>query len=153
MQASSTAKEFSMTGYASSQSASSTLSAGTAHYPAWLRTVLWVDGITGLASGLMSVAAADFQGTLLGLPAAVVQTSGLVVLGFVALIALLLAKPQPPLWGLRTLVAGNALWVVASIVVVELHLPTLNTLGVAYVLLQAGFVGALAYLQARAMRK
>ncbi|OYT90244.1 MAG: hypothetical protein CFE43_19120 [Burkholderiales bacterium PBB3] len=142
-----------MSSYASSPSRTSTLSAGTALYPAWLRTVLWVDAATGLASGLSSLAAPDMQATLLGLPAALVQASGAVVLAFVALIALLLlAKPQPPLWGLRTLVAGNALWVVASVVVVELHWPTLNALGVAYVLLQAGFVAVLAGLQARAMR-
>ena len=141
-----------MSGYASSQSQASTLSASSARYPAWLRTVLWVDGITGLASGLMSLAASDFQATLLGLPAALVQASGVLVLGFVALIALLLAQPQPPRWGLRTLVAGNALWVVASVVVVELHWPTLNALGVAYVLAQAGFVAVLAGLQARAAR-
>ena len=142
-----------MSSYASSPSHGSTLSAGAARYPAWLRTVLWVDGITGLVSGLSSLAAPDMQATLLGLPAALVQISGLLVLGFVALIAaLLLAKPQPPLWGLRTLVAGNALWVVASVVVVELYWPTLNGLGVAYVLLQAAFVAVLAYLQARAMK-
>lgn len=141
-----------MSGYASSQSNASTLSAGTARYPAWLRTVLWVDGITGLVSGLMGLAASDFQATLLGLPAALVQVSGVVVLGFVALIALLLAQPQPPRWGLRALVVGNALWVVASVVVVELQWPTLNALGVAYVLLQAAFVGVLAGLQFKAMK-
>ncbi|APW45012.1 hypothetical protein RS694_19770 [Rhodoferax saidenbachensis] len=127
--------------------------AGTARYPAWLRTVLWVDGITGLASGLMGLAASDLQATLLGLPGALVQASAMVVLVFVALIAVLLAKSQVPALGLRTLVVGNALWVAASVMVVELHWPTLNALGVAYVLLQAGFVGALAYLQARAMRR
>ena len=141
-----------MSSYASSQSQPNNLSTSSARYPAWLRTVLWVDGITGLASGLMGLAASDYQATLLGLPAALLQTSGAVVLGFVALIALLLTKPQPPLWGLRTLVAGNALWVVASVVVVELHWPTLNALGVAYVLAQAGFVAVLAGLQARAAR-
>jgi len=141
-----------MSGYATSQSQASTLSAGTARYPAWLRTVLWVDGITGLVSGLMGLAASDFQATLLGLPAALVQGSGVVVLGFVALIALLLAQPQPPRWGLRALVVGNALWVVASAVVVELQWPTLNALGVAYVLLQAAFVGVLAGLQFKAMK-
>lgn len=141
-----------MSSYASSQSQPNNLSASSARYPAWLRSVLWVDGITGLASGLMSLAASDFQATLLGLPATLVQASGVLVLGFVALIALLLTKPQPPLWGLRTLAAGNALWVVASVVVVELHWPTLHPLGVAYVLAQAGFVAVLASLQARAAR-
>jgi len=141
-----------MSGYATSQSQASTLSAGTARYPAWLRTVLWVDGITGLVSGLMGLAASDFQATLLGLPAALVQGSGVLVLGFVVLIALLLAQSQPPRWGLRALVVGNALWVVASVVVVELQWPTLNALGVAYVLLQAAFVGVLAGLQFKAMK-
>lgn len=144
-----------MTGYASSNSFTPApdTGKGNTRYPAWLRTVLWIDGATGLASGAMQLAVPEFLGNLYGLPAALIQASAVVVLVFVALIAVLLARPQVPLLGLRTLVAGNALWVVGSVAVVELQFQTLTALGVAYVVLQAGFVGTLAYLQARAMRR
>jgi hypothetical protein len=114
-----------------------------------LRTVLWVDGLTGLASGAMQLAAPQWLGELYGLPATLIQLSAVTVLVFVALIAALLAKPEPSAWGLRTLVVGNVLWVVAS-VAVAVQVTTLTPMGIAYVLLQAGFVALLAYLQGRA---
>ena len=111
--------------------------------------MLWVDGLTGLPSGAMQLSAPQWLGDLYGLPATLIQFSAAIVLVFVALIATLLAKPQLPLWGLRTLVLGNGLWVVASLAVAE-QVESISTVGLAYVLLQAGFVALLAYLQGRA---
>jgi len=138
-----------MTSYAPSHTFTPTPAARAPRYPAWLRTVLWVDGLTGLASAAMQLTAPQWLGDLYGLPATLIQLSAGLVLVFVALIAALLFRPEHFAWGLRTLVVGNGLWVVASLAVAE-YVQTISTLGLAYVLLQAGFVGLLAYLQARA---
>ena len=135
-----------MTSYAPSAPFTPKPAAFAPRYPAWLRTVLWVDGLTGFASGAMQLSAPLWLGDLYGLPATLIQFSAGMVLVFVALIATLLAKPQPPLWGLRTLVLGNGVWVVASLAVAE-YVQSISTVGLAYVLLQAGFVALLAYLQ------
>jgi hypothetical protein len=118
--------------------------------PKWLTAVLWVDGLTGLASAMTQLAFAKLLSDLYGLPTLVIQVSAGVVLVFVAFIAALLAKPQPAVAGLRMLVVGNALWVLASLVVVVLYLPTLTMVGLLYGVAQAGFVALLAYFQARA---
>lgn len=138
-----------MSSYAPSNTFTPTPAAGAPRYPAWLRTVLWVDGLTGLASAAMQLAAPQWLGDLYGLPATLIQLSAGLVLVFVALIAALLARPEPFAWGLRTLVVGNGVWVVASLAVAE-YVQTITTVGLAYVLLQAGFVALLAYLQGKA---
>lgn len=139
-----------MTSYAPSNTFTPTPATRAPRYPAWLRTVLWVDGLTGLASGAMQLTASQWLGDLYGLPATLIQLSAGLVLVFVALIAALLVRPEPSAWGLRMLVLGNGLWVVASVAVAE-YVQTITTVGLAYVLLQAGFVGLLAYLQGRAV--
>jgi hypothetical protein len=85
MQASSTEKELSMNDYASSPSYTSTPAAGgSLHYPTWLRSVLWVDAVTGLASAILTLVATETVAKLLR------TVVGLNVLWVVASVELLL---------------------------------------------------------------
>jgi hypothetical protein len=151
MQASSTEKELSMNDYASSPSYTSTPAAGgSLHYPTWLRSVLWVDAVTGLASAILMLVATETVAKLLGLPASVLVVGALISFPFVALIALLLAKPQPPLNGLRTVVGLNVVWVVASVELLLTMGASMTPVGLVVGAGQAAFVAVLTVLQAKA---
>ena len=89
-----------MTGYASSNAFNSTPAASNTRYPTWLRTVLWIDAATGLASGAMQLAVPQFLGGMYGLSTGLVQASAMVVLK-AKLLARKKAEEKAHLDGLR----------------------------------------------------
>lgn len=81
----------------------------------FLRAVLWFDAGTGYGLGALHLGAPALLSHGLGLPAALLQVSGVMLLGF-ALLATALARAGriPPGW-LAVLVLGNACWALASL--------------------------------------
>lgn len=112
-----------------------------------LRRVLWLDAASGLGMAIAHFAVPEQLSVGLGLPLVWLQLSGVIVCGAAALSAVLAAQAQPPLGGVRLLVAGNFLWVAASVWTVWGAGLPLTTLGMAWVLLQAAFVFGLAELE------
>ena len=120
--------------------------------PRFLPAVLSIDAVSAGASGLLHVAAASALAGWLGLDARLVSASGLALFA-VAALALWAARSKPvPRAAVYLLVAINAAWVVGC---VELLLTAggLTTLGQAFLVLQAVFVGALAQLEWMGVRR
>ena len=111
-----------------------------------LKQILGADAATCLAFGVLLVAAATPLASLLGLPESLLFFAGLVLLPCAALMLMAARKPSAPLvW---TVIAGNAAWVVASIVVIFAF--ELTALGMSFVAAQAAAVVALLVLEWRA---
>ena len=114
-----------------------------------LRAVLAFDAFTCLAMGTVLLTAASPLGTLLGLPTELLFWAGAVLVPCAALMAAAAAMRQPAPWLVATIVAGNAVWVAASIAVLFVFAP--NGLGVAFVLAQAAAVVVLLVLERRGL--
>jgi hypothetical protein len=111
-----------------------------------LRQVLNFDAATCIAFGLLLVIGTAPLSGLLGLPQALLFYSGLVLFPSAALMLIAARKLSAPLVGV--VIAGNAAWVVASVIVAFALEPT--GLGVAFVLAQAAAVLVLLVLEWKA---
>ena len=116
-----------------------------------LRSVLRLDATASGALGVAGLLAAPALGDLLGAPAPAVLGVGAFLTAFAAGLVALAARPVVPRPLARTVVLGNAGWVVASVLVALLA--PLTTVGVVVVLGQAGAVAGFAALQALGLRR
>lgn len=106
-----------------------------------------------LASGVMGVALAAAAGPLagwLGLPEALLRLAGLALLPWSAVVARVATRASLRRGAVKAIIAVNAVWVAASLLVLALTGPT--GLGVAFVLAQALAVAGLAAAQWIALR-
>lgn len=119
----------------------------------FLRRALVVDAVaTGLTGALM-LAGGSVLAPMLGLPTALLQGAGLVLIPFVAFVAIVAARTHistPAVWAI---IAINAVWTVASFALVIDGFVTPTTLGTVFVIGQAVAVAALGALQYVALRR
>ena len=118
----------------------------------FLRRALVVDALaSGLTGALMLVGAGPLA-PMLGLPAALLQGAGLVLVPYVAFVAVIATRAHissPAVW---VVIACNAAWTVASfILLIDFVTPT--ALGTVFVIGQALAVAALGGLQFVALRR
>ncbi|MDO9358821.1 MAG: hypothetical protein Q7T70_07530 [Polaromonas sp.] len=121
--------------------------------PLFLRRVLWVDAITGVATGLFQLLLADTLAALLGLPVGLLVASGWALFGYVALIAFIATRPvisRPLVW---LLILANGLWVVGCLALLFGGLVAPTLAGEVFIAVQAVTVGLLAELQWFGVRK
>lgn len=111
-----------------------------------LSRVLTFDALTCAAMGVALLAGADAVGGLLGLSAALLRGAGAVLLPFAALLAWTARQDRPPAPIVHAIVAGNLLWVAAS-VLLAFGAASLTTLGTAFLLAQAAVVLVIADLE------
>lgn len=108
------------------------------------------------ASGAMAalfLAGSGIVAQLTGLPAGFLFWVGVAFLPWVVALVLI-GRAEPPAAGaVEAVIAGNALWVVASIAVVVFGVFDINALGVAFVVAQAVAVAILAELQFLGLRR
>ena len=117
----------------------------------FLRRVLLVDAATCIATGaLLAVEAAPLS-RLLGLPAAVLFWAGASLFPSAALMLWVALRERLSHAAAWLIVAGNALWVIASVGV--LFALALTALGYAFVIAQAVAVALLAELEYVGLRK
>ncbi|RJF99873.1 hypothetical protein [Noviherbaspirillum saxi] len=121
--------------------------------PSFLRRVLLADAITGVATGLMLVFGADALESLLAIPAALLQSAGIVLLPLAGLIALLATRAQPPRIAVWAVIACNAMWTIDSFVLLLSGWIAPNSLGQGFIVLQAVVVAVFAELEYFALRK
>ncbi|MFF3442729.1 hypothetical protein [Streptosporangium sp. NPDC002721] len=125
----------------------------TARRTSLLTRVLRADALlTGGFALLLAVAATPLAG-LFALPEPLVRWAGIGLLPFTAFVAYLATRPVPSRGGVRTLIACNALWTVASVVLLFTGWVDPNPLGVAFVVAQALLVGLFAELQYVGLRR
>ncbi|MFZ6761391.1 MULTISPECIES: hypothetical protein [Acetobacterales] len=117
-----------------------------------LRALLGLDALSCAGMGAVLLAAPSALGGWMALPPALLSGAGLALLPVAAFMAWLARGPGVPRWGLRLVVAGNLLWVAASLLLPLLGLVSPNAAGWAFLLGQAGFVGIMAWLEATAGR-
>jgi hypothetical protein len=117
----------------------------------FLRMVILVDAVTGVAAGGALIAGADFTHELFALPSALMFWAGVALIPFVALLAYVLRSNSTAL--VPVIVGVNFAWVAGSLYVAfgPSFAPTL--LGQLFVCAQAAVVLILAELQVTGLRR
>lgn len=114
----------------------------------WIR----LDALVSGASGLVAAAGAFALDGVLGVSAAFLVGLGIFLLAYAGLL-LLLARRGAPTPGARAVIAGNSLWVAASVVAVIADWLTLTTAGTVVALSQAAAVALIAEAQWVGLRR
>lgn len=118
-----------------------------------LRGLLGLDAVTCFAMGGLLLAAGSLLTAPLGLPEGLLFYAGLVLLP-VAVFMLMVAVPSsPPAAGVFVVVAGNWLWVAASVALPLLGLVSPTGLGYVFLGVQAVAVAVLAFAEQRALAR
>lgn len=115
------------------------------------RQAVLADAAASGAMAALFIAASGLVAELTGLPAGFLFWVGIAFVPWVA--ALVLIGRSGGAGAVEAVIAGNALWVVASIAVLVLGVFDLNALGVAFVIAQAVAVAILAELQFLGVRR
>jgi hypothetical protein len=114
----------------------------------WIR----LDALVSGTSGVVAAAGAFALDGVLGVSAAFLVVLGIFLLGYAGWL-LLLARRGAPAQGAKAVIAGNALWVGASVVAVIADWLTLTSAGTAVALVQATAVALIAETQWVALRR
>lgn len=112
-----------------------------------LRHAVLADGIISGAMGVLLFAASGPLSGLLGLPAAFLFWVGLALLPWMAALVLVSRKERLAGGAVETVIALNALWVLASIALIVADPFGMTALGIAFVVAQALAVTVFADLQ------
>ena len=115
--------------------------------PVFLRRALIVDALASGLTGALMLAGGSVLAQMLGLPTALLQGAGLVLIPYVAFVAIVAVRAHiavPAVWAVITC---NAVWTVASFALLIDGFVTPTTLGTAFVTGQALAVAALGALQ------
>lgn len=115
--------------------------------PPVLRRVLAFDAVSGAATGVVHLLLAPMLSTWLGLPEALLQASGVAIFGFVLLAGWLALQTPTPRAPLMAIVLLNGAWALGCVWLSLGSAVNATALGMAYLLVQAGVVLALAELE------
>ncbi len=119
----------------------------------FLRTMLLVDAATCIATGILMALGADVLAPLMAIPGPLLRWAGLSLFPIAIFIALVGTRDglAPP--AVRVVIAGNALWVVGSVLLLVDGLIAPNILGFVFVGGQAAAVAVLAELEFFGLRQ
>jgi hypothetical protein len=118
-----------------------------------LRRAILGDAIFSGASAALLTLGASALAPLTNLPEALLRETGLFLIAYAALVGWLGTRPLLPKALVVVVIAGNAVWTLASIVLLFSGAVTPNLPGEAMVAIQAITVGALAELQYIGLRR
>jgi hypothetical protein len=118
-----------------------------------LRQALLADAVTSGASGCLMLLGAGFLDGLLGLPGALLRTSGAVLIPYSAFVAYLGARPELPRAIVWAVILGNAVWAADSLLLLVSGWVDSTRAGTAFVVLQALAVAMYAELQFMGLRR
>jgi len=123
------------------------------HPSPFLRRAILADAIfSGVSAVLLTFGAGELA-PWLNLPEALLRETGLFLIAYAALVGWLGTRQSIPKALVVIVIAGNAAWTVASIVLLFSGAVTPNPLGEAFVAIQAVAVGAFAELQYIGLRR
>ncbi|GAB7183388.1 hypothetical protein ATKI12_3219 [Kitasatospora sp. Ki12] len=124
----------------------------SAFSPWTVRGILTLDALVTGGNGLAYLAFSGPLGELLGLGRATLLDLGAFLAVYAVAVGVLAARRQPPVLGVRAVIDLNLVWVVLSLVAMEVWLePT--TAGFVWIPLQAATVALFAVLQFTALRR
>ena len=118
-----------------------------------LRLVLCADAVASGATAALLVAGANVLERWLGLPVALMREAGLVLVPYVLLVAFIASRPAVAVAAVNAIIAVNAAWTAASVLLLVSGWVSPTLLGVAFVLAQALAVGAFGVLQYVCLRQ
>ncbi|WP_306027407.1 hypothetical protein [Stappia sp. MMSF_3263] len=116
-----------------------------------LRNLLVVDAVTCVVMGALLLVAGGLLAGPLGLPADLLFYAGLLLLPVAAFMVLVALPARTSGTGAGIVVAGNWLWVAASIALPVLGLVAPSALGLVFLIVQAVAVAVLAILEQKAI--
>ena len=123
------------------------------HPSPFLRRAILADAIfSGVSAVLLTFGAGELA-PWLDLPEALLRETGLFLIAYATLVGWLGTRQSMPKALVVIVIAGNAAWTVASIVLLFSGAVTPNPLGEAFVAIQAVAVGAFAELQYIGLRR
>ena len=117
-----------------------------------LRTLLWIDCTAGATVGgaVRLLATGDYFSSLTGLPEWLLIFMGLANLLYATFSFSIVTAARYNAMPVRILVLANAAWSMACIFMACFFFSTATRLGLSYLMIEAAFVGCLAYLEWRA---
>ena len=118
-----------------------------------LRQALLADAVTTAACAALMIAGAGFLEGLLGLPATLLRAAGLLLIPFVAYVAMLGFRERVSRGAVWSVIGLNAVWVVDSVLLLVSGYVTPSGSGIAFVLAQAAVVAMYAELQFMGLRR
>lgn len=118
-----------------------------------LRRALLIDAIATAMVGIGMVAFSQQLAGLLHLPSALLLGAGVFMLGYAAVIGLIGRRATLPRWAVLLAIVGNFAWALACVALAFGGLLAPNTLGVAFLLVQAAIVVGFAELQFFGMKR
>ena len=118
-----------------------------------LRRALVFDTVASGIMGVLLVLTAGPLQHLLGLPAGLLRWSGVMLVPFAGLLSWIATREHMSRDAVATIIGGNVLWVVASILLLVSDWVTPTWLGEVFVLLQAAAVSVFAYLEYDGLRQ
>lgn len=121
--------------------------------PRFLPNVMWADAASCAATGALQVALTGALAALTGLPAPLLAGTGVFLLAYAAVAALMASRRTPPRTLIGLVVSGNFGWAAACIALLVSGLFPVTAIGVAWVLAQAVCVIVLAELQWTGLRR
>jgi hypothetical protein len=119
----------------------------------FLRRALLLDAAASGATALLVIAAAAPLEGLLGLPAALLRWAGLVLLPYVAFVVYAGTREAISRQAVLAIIGANALWAIASALLLASGLVAPTALGYAFVIGQALVVALLGELQYMGLRR
>jgi hypothetical protein len=119
----------------------------------YLRLALVADAVASGATAALLVAGAGPLERWLGLPVALMREAGLVLIPYVPLVAFVASRPTAAVTAVNAIIALNAAWTAASVLLLAGGWVSPTLLGVAFVLAQAVAVGAFGLLQYLCLRQ
>lgn len=128
-----------------------TAATATRHPPrSMLRLALQTDAAVVAVAGLALTVGASPVGDLLDLDPTLLRVVGVALLPWAGWVARVSQRPTGAM--VRSVIVGNALWVVTSLLVLGGQVIDPNRLGSAFIVLQAALVAVIAWWQVRSQR-
>lgn len=125
----------------------------TMQSPAFLRRILLADALASAAAGLLMALGAGYLSPLLGLPLMLLREAGIILLPFAALVAYVATRREVPRRGVWAVIVCNAIWVLASMVLLLSGWVSPTMPGQVFIVAQALAVALFAELEYFALRK
>jgi hypothetical protein len=123
------------------------------HPSSLLRRALLADAVFSGIAAILLTADASALAPLLELPEVLLRETGLFLIAYSALVGWLSSRSSLAKGLVMVVIAGNAVWTVASIVLLLSGAVTPNALGEAFVVAQAIATGVFAELQYMGLRR
>jgi hypothetical protein len=119
----------------------------------FLHRALILDAVASGATAVLLIVAASALAPLLGLPVALMRGAGVLLLPYVAFVALVARRGRMEPAAVWTIIVSNGLWAAASFLLLLSGQIAPTALGIAFVVVQAVIVALLGELQYVGLRR